>query len=102
MKWPMENEVITLDQENLQRLILRLGWCDTDTLADEEAHVLEQVRRFFTANLHLARYATDIEELTLIPRGGEQPPHAEVKIIYHHRLYRLTSDENGCVPHFHV
>jgi hypothetical protein len=96
----MGNKAVTLDQENLHRLILRLGWRDTDALPDEEAYVLEQVRRFFTANLHLARYATDIEELTLIPRGGDKPPQAEVRIIYHHRLYRLTSDENGHVPHF--
>ena len=96
----MNDETITLNREELWQYILRLGWRDRNTLSHEDIHILEQIRRFFSANLHLIRYAVHIEELTLTPRGAGQPPLAQVNIMCDHRLYRLTSDANGRVPRF--
>jgi hypothetical protein len=94
----MNNETIILNQKDLWEYILKFNWHDRNAFSDEDIHVMEQIRRFFSANLHLIRYATDIVELVLTPRGKGELPLAQVNIIYQHRLYRLTSDENGCIP----
>jgi hypothetical protein len=96
----MNDETIILNQKELWEYILKFDWHDRNTFSDEDTRVMEQIRRFFSANLHLIRYATDIVELVLTPRGEGESPLAQVNIIYHHRLYRLTSDENGCIPQF--
>jgi hypothetical protein len=96
----MNNETIILNKKDLWQYILMLERHDKDTFSDIDTRVLEQIRRFFSANLHLIRYAVDVVELILTPRGEGQSPLAQVNIIYHHRLYRLTSDENGCIPQF--
>jgi hypothetical protein len=96
----MHNGTITLDQKDLEKFILRLNWCQTDRLSDEDVHILKQIRLFFTVNIHLVSHAAGIKELALVPRGDGQPPLAKVLITRQLRTYSLKSDENGRVPRF--
>jgi hypothetical protein len=97
----MHNGTITLDQKGLEKFILRLNWCQTDRLSDEDIHILKQIRLFFTVNIHLVSHAAGIKALTLAPRGDGQPPLAEVTITRQLRTFCLRSDEKGRVPRFH-
>ncbi len=96
----MHNGTITLDQKDLEKFILRLNWCQTDRLSDEDVHTMKQIRLFFTINIHLVSHAAGIRELTLAPRGNGQPPLAEVIITRQLQTYCLKSDESGRVPRF--
>ena len=96
----MQNGTITLNQKDLEKFILRLNWCQTDRLSDEEVHTLKQIRLFFTVNIHLVSHAAGIKELTLAPRGDGRPPLAEVTITRQLRTFSLRSDENGRMPRF--
>jgi hypothetical protein len=90
-------EEIVLDQKQLKHY-LRLHNHRPEEMTGEDRRTCRQVGLFFAANLHLAHYAIDIEELRLVPReGDEAPPLARVRIARRERTYTLTSDDAGQV-----
>ena len=96
----MHNGYITLNQKDLEKFILRLNWCQTDRLSDEDVRTLKQIRLFFTVNIHLVSHAAGIKALVLAPRDNGRPPLAKVTITRQLQTYFLKSDENGRVPRF--
>jgi hypothetical protein len=96
----MHNGTITLNQKDLEKFILRLNWCQTERLSDEDVQTLKQIRLFFTANIHLVSHAAAIKELTLAPRDDGRSPLAEVTITRQLQTFHLKSDENGRMPRF--